>query len=85
MSNGLLPKDYDGAPRRPTNVSLNSKLLEEAKALGLNVSRACERGLEAEVKAAREKAWKEENREALEAANEYIEKYGLPLARFRQF
>ena len=85
MADGLLPKDYEGAPRRPTNVSLNSKLLEEAKALGLNVSRACERGLEVEVRAARAKAWKEENREAIEAWNKYVEENGLPLARYRQF
>lgn len=85
MADTLLPKNYEDAPRRPTNVSLNSKLLEEAKALGINVSRAAERGLEAEVKAARTKAWKEEHRAAFEEWNKYIEEHGLPLARYRQF
>ena len=37
------------APKRATNVSLNVDLLEKAKALGINVSQACERGLAQEV------------------------------------
>lgn len=35
------------APRKPTNVSLDSLLLEEARTLGINISRACERSLAA--------------------------------------
>jgi antitoxin CcdA len=80
-----MPRDDERAPRRPTNVSLDSRLLQEAKALGINISRAAERGIEAEVSAARAKAWQEENRDAIDAANEYVEKHGLPLARYRQF
>ncbi|WP_256940093.1 type II toxin-antitoxin system CcdA family antitoxin, partial [Acetobacter malorum] len=33
------------SPRRPTNVTLPSQLLEEAKSLDLNISQACEQGL----------------------------------------
>ena len=82
---GSLPKAYEDAPKRPTNVSLNARLLEEAKALGINVSRACESGLAVRIKEAKTKAWKEENRAAIEAANDYVEKHGLPLSRDRQF
>jgi antitoxin CcdA len=71
--------------RRPTNVSLPEPLVEEAKALGVNLSRACETGLAAAVKAERERRWLAENREALESWNEYVEKHGLPLAEYRQF
>lgn len=81
----LLGPDADEAPKRATNVSLNSRLLKEAKALKINVSRAAERGLALQIAEARAKAWKTENREALQAANKYIEKHGLPLARYRQF
>lgn len=38
------------AARRPTNLTLDSELLKEAKALGINVSRSAENGIaEAEV------------------------------------
>ncbi|PKQ00418.1 MAG: post-segregation antitoxin CcdA [Alphaproteobacteria bacterium HGW-Alphaproteobacteria-13] len=75
---------YEG-PKKPTNVSLNAELVEEARKLGINVSEACQTGLAAEVKKARETAWKEENRAAIEASNEYVRKHGLPLAKYRLF
>ncbi|SNS86411.1 type II toxin-antitoxin system CcdA family antitoxin [Sphingopyxis indica] len=72
-------------PKRPTNVSLSIALVEEAKRLGINVSEACQSGLAAEVKKARQAAWQEENRAAIEASNDYVRKHGLPLAKYRLF
>ena len=74
-----------GIRRKPTNVSLDSDLLEAAKALGVNISRACERGLAEQVAETRAERWLEENRHALESSNRFVEKSGLPLARHRQF
>jgi len=71
--------------RRSTNVSLAADLVAEAKALEINVSRACEAGLEAALKEERGRRWIEENRAAAEASNAWVEKHGLPLARYRQF
>jgi len=71
--------------RRPTNVSLDGELVEEARALDINISRACEEGLERVVKEERRRRWIEENREAMEASNEYVRKHGLPLAKYRMF
>ncbi len=73
------------AIKRATNVSLNTTLLAEAKTLGINVSRACERGLVEQIAEERGRRWLEENRDAIKASNDYIEKHGVPLARFRQF
>ncbi|HYD70589.1 type II toxin-antitoxin system CcdA family antitoxin [Azospirillum sp.] len=73
------------APKRPTNVSLNSDLLEQARTLGINISKACERGIAQQVAEERGRRWLEENRAALESSNAYVEKHGLPLARYRQF
>lgn len=67
-------------PKRPTNVSLDAALVDDARALGVNVSAACEAGLRRELKAAREAAWLEENREAIESSNAFVETHGLPLA-----
>lgn len=73
------------APRRPTNVSLDAELLAHAKELGINVSRACEQGLAEEVRRRREQRWREENRDALEAYNARIEKYGLLSSHFHDY
>ena len=71
--------------RRATNVSLDEQVVADAKALGVNVSRACEGGLRAEVDKARKVLWLAENREAMESSNAWVEKHGLPLARYRIF
>lgn len=78
------PARFEG-PKKATNVSLSADLVEEAKRLGLNVSEACQSGLAAEVKKAREAAWKEENRAAIESWNDYIRKNGMPYDQYRQF
>jgi antitoxin CcdA len=73
------------ARKRPTNVSLSPHLLDEAKALGVNVSQACERGLEEQVRETRARAWLEANKAALISSNLYVEEHGLPLLRHRRF
>ena len=72
-------------PRRATNVSLRADLIEEARRLDINVSQACESGLETQVSKSRAQRWQEENREAIESSNVYVEEHGLPLARYRMF
>jgi antitoxin CcdA len=54
--------ENEKAIRRPTNVSLNAELLEQAKELGLNVSRACDRGLAIQIAEEKAQRWLEENR-----------------------
>ena len=71
--------------RKSTNLSLAAELVEEAKALDINLSRACEAGLEAALREERKRRWKEENRAAMEASNAWVAENGLPLARYRQF
>jgi antitoxin CcdA len=53
--------------------------------LGINVSRACERGLAEQIAELRDKCWLEENREAIESSNAYVEAHGLPLAKHRPY
>jgi antitoxin CcdA len=75
----------DASIKRATTVSLNSDLLEQAKTLGINVSRACERGLAEQIAELRDKRWLEENRAAIESSNAYVEAHGLPLAKHRPY
>ena len=83
----LPPRTSQASPlaRRPTNVSLPERLVEEAKALGVNISRASEMGVLDAVRIERERRWRAENREAIKAYNDWIEEHGIPLAEFRQF
>jgi antitoxin CcdA len=81
-----MPKPVEtGRDRRPTNVTLPVELVAEAKALNINVSQACERGLARSVAEARRTRWLEDNKEAIEAYNAMVERDGLPLDEFRQF
>ena len=71
--------------RRGTNVSLNAADVAEARELGINLSQACESGLRGAIKEARAARWLEENREALDSSNAWVEANGLPLADKRLF
>lgn len=73
------------AQKRPTNVSLSADLIDEAKALKVNVSKACEKGLREQVALSRAEQWREENREAIQYWNAHVDKHGLPLGQFRMF
>ena len=74
---------FDKAPKKATNLSLNSKVLEAARELGLNLSQTVDLLLANEVKRRYWERWREDNREAFEAYNERIRKDGLPLAKYR--
>ena len=71
--------------RKSTNLSLDARLVAEAKDLDINISRVAEKSIAQAVKEERERLWKIENREAIESMNEYVEKNGLPLEEYRQF
>ena len=71
--------------RRATSMTLDAALLDEAKALGINISRAAEKGIAAALTTARAEAWKRENAEAIAERALWIERHGLPLADLRKF
>lgn len=71
--------------RKATNVTLDAQAVADARELGINVSQACERGLVSEIKKAREERWIKENWDAIQSTNAWVEKNGLPLAKYRVF
>ncbi|MFC3714919.1 type II toxin-antitoxin system CcdA family antitoxin [Luteimonas soli] len=77
-------EDYAGYGKRATNVSVNQGLLEDAKALDINLSATLEKALEAEVRARKREQWLEENREAIAAYNARIERDGVFSPMFRK-
>lgn len=75
----------NAVPKKSCNVSINAELLREAKGLGINLSQTLEAELEKLVRQAKAKAWAEENREAIESQNRWIEKHGLWSDGLRMF
>lgn len=73
------------APKRATNVSINERLLADAKALQVNISRAAESGLARAIAERQAELWRQENKAAIESSNSYVEQHGLPLAKHRLF
>jgi antitoxin CcdA len=73
------------AARKPTNLSLDAHLVDQARRLGINLSRACEQGLAAQIAEERARRWRADNAEAIVASNHFVEKNGLPLGALRRF
>jgi len=64
------------APKKPTNLSINSDLLKQAKALSINISQILEQRLIEIVREARCQQWLRENRAAFKDYNQRIESNG---------
>ncbi len=73
------------APKKPTNVSINSELLAAARELKINLSATLEQALVHEVKELKRKRWLEQNKEAIDTCNAYAEKNGLFADKYRVF
>ncbi len=71
--------------KRATNLTVDTALLDEARGLGINLSATFEASLREAVRQQKAAQWLEENRAALHSSNEWIEKNGLPLEKYRQF
>mgnify|MGYP001018252057 CR=1 FL=1 len=69
--------------RKAANLSIRSDLLEEARALDINLSREFEKHLEQVVRERRAEQWKRDNREAIEAYNAFIKEHGVWSDEFR--
>ena len=65
----------------PEESTLPQKLLDEALRLKVDIAGRSED----EVRHAVREAWIEENREAMEGWNAWVERNGLPLERYRPF
>jgi antitoxin CcdA len=78
-------KALEVRPRKSTNVTLPPEVLERAKQLGINLSRASERGVREEIQEAEARRWAEENAELVAAYTAMVDRDGLPLAKYRMF
>lgn len=73
------------APKRPINLSLNAKVLDMAKEMGLNISQTVDALLTEEVLKQYWARWQENNAQAIADYNARIEREGLFSDRYRSF
>ena len=71
--------------KRAFKLSVDAELLEDAKALDIDLSRTFEAGLSKAVAEAKAAAWRRENAAALESSKAWVAEHGLPLAHHRRF
>lgn len=69
--------------KRRLNVTVRADLIEEAKALGINISSVLERALETETRLRRREQWQTDNRAAMDAWNDWLDENGMPLEHIR--
>ncbi|MFZ2951110.1 MAG: type II toxin-antitoxin system CcdA family antitoxin [Desulfuromonadaceae bacterium] len=75
----------ESAPKKPTNLSINSDLLRQAKEHHINISQALELRLAEILRDEKRRNWLEENQEAIEEYNQRIETHGVFSDGLRQF
>jgi antitoxin CcdA len=73
------------APKKATNLSINSDLLRQAKDCRINISQALELRLAELLREEKSRSWKEENQEAIEDYNRRIEAHGTFSDDLRRF
>ncbi|GAA0536868.1 type II toxin-antitoxin system CcdA family antitoxin [Rheinheimera aquimaris] len=64
------------APKKPTNVSINSDLLEKARGLNINLSATLELALAEQLRSAQRAKWLSDNKDAIAAYNQFVETNG---------
>ncbi len=81
-----MPQPYDTkAPKKPTNLSINSDLLSKARDLNINLSATLEQAL-TEVLIRREtERWLDQNSRAIRHYNEFVDGNGVFSDGFRSF
>ncbi|OGT83234.1 MAG: acetoacetyl-CoA synthase [Gammaproteobacteria bacterium RIFCSPLOWO2_02_FULL_61_13] len=73
------------APKRAANLSVNGDLLSKARDLHINLSATLEQALAEALKQKQREHWLAENRGAIAAYNQHVEKHGVFSDGLRSF
>ncbi len=73
------------APKKPTNLTINSELLKVAKALKINISATLEEALAKRAQKEQAGIWLAENKAAIEKYNKFIDNNGVFSDELRKF
>lgn len=81
-----MPAIYDpNAPKKATNLSINSDLLAKSRALDINLSATLEQALQQQLAQSRATQWTQENKGAIAVYNSFVEENGCFGDEFREF
>ncbi|MBE2257534.1 MAG: type II toxin-antitoxin system CcdA family antitoxin [Rhodobacteraceae bacterium] len=70
-------KAYDTqAPKKATNLSINAELLSKARTMNINLSAALQQALLEAIASSQREQWLVENRAAIAAYNDHVDKHG---------
>ena len=73
------------APKKAANLSVNSDLLRQSRALGINLSATLEQALERKLAQANADQWVSDNKMAIQAYNQFVEEHGSFGEDYREF
>ncbi len=73
------------APKKATNLSVNSDLLKKSRALDINLSATLEQALQAKLAEIGAEEWASENRKAIKSYNEFVEEHGCFGEEYKEF
>lgn len=72
----MKPMFDEKAPKKPTNLSINSDLLAKSRAMQINLSALLESALTAKLAIAENESWKQNNKLAIKAYNSLVDEHG---------
>ena len=73
------------APKKAANLSVNSDLLARSKSLGINLSATLEQALKDKLAQKAIEKWREENKGAIRAYNDFVSENGCFSDDYRDF
>jgi len=73
------------APKKATNLSVNSDLLNKIKTMNINLSATLEQALSDKLAKSTSDKWAGENKNAIKAYNAFVEEHGCFSDEFREF
>lgn len=73
------------APKKPTNLSINSDLLEKIRKTDINLSATLEQALTQQLAEIKTKTWAKRNKASIKAYNSFVEKNGCFSDEHRPF
>ncbi len=77
--------DQSNITKKATNLTLSIEVIEDAKLLGINISKACDEFLRGLIREEKTRKWQQEHADYVARSNQIVEERGLPLEEWRSF
>lgn len=71
--------------KKAANLTLSIDVIEDAKLLGINISKACDEFLRSLIREEKTRRWQREHADYFARSNQIVEDRGLPLDEWRSF